>query len=37
LEEDVEFALGAFFVPGLLDGGGAFFADAGNVAEFAVS
>jgi hypothetical protein len=28
LEEDVELALGALGVPGLLDGGGAFFADA---------
>ena len=35
LEEDVEFALGAFFVPGGLDRGGAFFADARDVAEFA--
>jgi hypothetical protein len=35
LEEDVEFALGAFFVPGLLDGGGAFLADALDVAEAA--
>jgi len=33
LQEDVQLALGAFVVPSLFDGGGAFFADAGDVAE----
>ncbi len=35
LEENVEFALGALGVPSGFDGGGAFGADAGDVAEFA--
>ena len=35
LEENVEFALRAFGVPSGFDGGGAFRADAGDVAEFA--